>query len=516
MRFEFVPCNAIPRLAWCAHLRRAGDLVRVYHGPWVETRDGWFVEGAWTGDFEKGDIDCALFNVGTGGVIRDGRAVFVSPTDVRSRIFSARHNDDIFISNSLVFALAMAQDELDPFHPYYSADVIKMYEVGIGVPVTTLMTRGGRGVNCHSSCQIAVGSDLTVQRIEKPAFAPPRNYADFVGVLRGVMKGVLLNADSPARRHARYKGIATVSGGYDANALAALAVELGVRETICFYDHTPGDDGGPAIAKHLGLDATEYARMGFRDVPDLCEAEFLAWPGGQDVVMAPCAKQVVGRVLILGRNGDAVLTTDPAKALGEYRNPVAYMGGVSIPEFRFRVGFLDFNAFYTAALHSPRICEISRSEEMRPWSLGGKYDRPIARRLVEEAGVPRSMFGITKAATANFPMQSIADLGPASREALRNYRRGLSAAGRMRCASYRALVKVRSALEKVADSLGNPGSTAGRVAASLIPIPSRFQGFDEIAFSTAWSHTIVRQRYITAIELHRTATRQADGGKRAA
>lgn len=490
--------------------------MRVYHGPWVETRDGWFVEGAWTGDFEKGELDSALFNIGTGGVIRGGRAVFVSPTDVRSRFFSARHGDDLFVSNSLVFVLAMAQDELDPFHPYYSADAMKMYEAGISVPVTTLMTRGGRGVNCHNSCQIAVSSDLAVQRIEKPAFAPPRNYADFVGALRGVMKGVLINADSPARRHVRYKGIATVSGGYDANALAVLAAELGVRETICFYDHTPGDDGGPAIAKLLGLTATEYARMSFRDVPDLCEAEFLFWPGGQDVVMAPCEKQVAGSVLILGRNGDAVLTTDPAKALGEYRNPIAYLGGVSMPEFRFRVGFLDFNAFYTAALHSPLICAISRSEEMRPWSLGGNYDRPIARRLVEEAGVPREMFGTKKAATANFPMQTIADLGPVSREALRDYLRGLPASGRLRCAVYRALVKVRSAFEKVAERLGNPDSSAGRIAASLIPIPARFQGFDEIAFSTAWAHTIVRQRYITAIERHRGATREADSGKRTA
>jgi hypothetical protein len=36
---------------------------------------------------------------------------------------------------------------------------------------------------------------------------------------------------------------------------------------------------------------------------------------------------------------------------------------------------------------------------MRPWSIGGTYDRPIARRLGEEAGVPRDAFGQTKFAT---------------------------------------------------------------------------------------------------------------------
>jgi hypothetical protein len=33
---------------------------------------------------------------------------------------------------------------------------------------------------------------------------------------------------------------------------------------------------------------------------------------------------------------------------------------------------------------------------MRPWSVGGSYDRPIARRIIEQAGVPRKEFGERK------------------------------------------------------------------------------------------------------------------------
>jgi hypothetical protein len=33
---------------------------------------------------------------------------------------------------------------------------------------------------------------------------------------------------------------------------------------------------------------------------------------------------------------------------------------------------------------------------MNPWSLGAGYDKPIARRLAEEAGVPRHLFGQAK------------------------------------------------------------------------------------------------------------------------
>lgn len=37
---------------------------------------------------------------------------------------------------------------------------------------------------------------------------------------------------------------------------------------------------------------------------------------------------------------------------------------------------------------------------MRPWSVGGSYDRPIARRVGEEAGIPRHLFGTLKKNTS--------------------------------------------------------------------------------------------------------------------
>ena len=82
MRFVFTRCDTLPKLAWCAHMWRGGGVARVYHGPWVETRDEWFIEGGWTGPFEKGQLDNALFLVGSGGVVRTGRAVFCTQTEM--------------------------------------------------------------------------------------------------------------------------------------------------------------------------------------------------------------------------------------------------------------------------------------------------------------------------------------------------------------------------------------------------------------------------------------------------
>ncbi len=38
---------------------------------------------------------------------------------------------------------------------------------------------------------------------------------------------------------------------------------------------------------------------------------------------------------------------------------------------------------------------------MAPWSVGGRYDRPLPRRIAEEAGLPRERFGVRNRATSH-------------------------------------------------------------------------------------------------------------------
>jgi len=69
------------------------------------------------------------------------------------------------------------------------------------------------------------------------------------------------------------------------------------------------------------------------------------------------------------------------------------MGGCALGEFRLRTGFIQFPLACSGALHARAIKAITDSPAMKPWSIGGGYDRPIARRIAEEAGVPRHLFG---------------------------------------------------------------------------------------------------------------------------
>jgi len=50
MKFEFIPCETVPKFGWCAQLRKGSDVASIYHGSWVETRGDWLAEGAWAVD----------------------------------------------------------------------------------------------------------------------------------------------------------------------------------------------------------------------------------------------------------------------------------------------------------------------------------------------------------------------------------------------------------------------------------------------------------------------------------
>jgi hypothetical protein len=75
-------------------------------------------------------------------------------------------------------------------------------------------------------------------------------------------------------------------------------------------------------------------------------------------------------------------------------------GGLDLTEYRLHVPFIHYPVPFLFARSHDSINRIARSSNMRGWSVGGKYDRPIPRRILEEAGIPRASFGIAKKAIA--------------------------------------------------------------------------------------------------------------------
>ena len=84
-------------------------------------------------------------------------------------------------------------------------------------------------------------------------------------------------------------------------------------------------------------------------------------------------------------------------------------------EYRLRVGFINYPPLFLLGPCIEQIGRISNSTEMAPWSVGGSYDRPIARRFLEESGVPGDLFGVRKQGSGWGLIKSVDDLCPSSR-----------------------------------------------------------------------------------------------------
>jgi hypothetical protein len=260
---------------------------------------------------------------------------------------------------------------------------------------------------------ILVDEALRISSIPKPN--PPQfpDYDSYTRFLTSEVVSVSANAGDHGRQ-SRYEPLATISSGYDSPACVILARSAGCRETVTFTrarrDYGHQEDSGKRIADTLGLAVTEYDSAGYLSQSSLREIEFVAsGVGGDDVIFTAFEDRLPGRLLYTGFHGDKVWA-----GAGHTPSEDIVRGdasGASMAEFRLRVGYLNLAIPFIGCVNHPSIHNISISEEMRPWSVGGDYDRPIPRRLVEEAGVPREWFGQTKKAAA-MPVVTAHDVDP--------------------------------------------------------------------------------------------------------
>ena len=93
-----------------------------------------------------------------------------------------------------------------------------------------------------------------------------------------------------------------------------------------------------------------------------------------------------------------------------------------INEFRLRVGFANVALPCVGVRFLPPIAELSESAEMARFSVGGDYDRPIPRRIAEEAGLDRAAFGSAKTATAPVIVNDVKYFVEAARVVAKRYR----------------------------------------------------------------------------------------------
>jgi hypothetical protein len=270
------------------------------------------------------------------------------------------------------------------------------------------------------------GRDIqTIQKNEPPHFSDYENYKNY---LIDVLNRLCENAAS-SKRKIQYRLVTTVSSGYDSVACAALASLVGGRLALTIRTARDGlIDSGKAVAEVLGLDCIEALRKNPGNDENFAEAEFIAGGGGGDCVFHVFGEHLAGSLLLTGFHGDKIwdlhTTPTPHMKRGD-------RSGSGLHEFRRRKGFFNVPVPFIGAVRHPDLYDIAHSSEMKPYTIGTKYDRPIPRRIAEETGVPRGWFAYEKKAT-NFDLtRGEASLSGASRadiEAFTTRRRGPNSA----------------------------------------------------------------------------------------
>jgi hypothetical protein len=508
--FEFRPLASLPRLAWCARLRRGEDLVRVLLGMGVETAERWFAEGVWNAPFPDGGILDATMLLGSGGRADASRVGFAASSHPMDRLQYLRLPDELLVSNSLAFLLAQAADSPDPEYLFYDRDIISFVD-GLSAAVRRLPTRRGRVVELLYCTNLTVDRDL---RVSEQRRAQPRSftdYADYVTFLELELAALDRNARDPARVRSRFEPLATISSGYDSPACAILARSIGCTRAVTVgaarAEYGGGSDSGLEIGRRLGLTVSEYDREGYLRRDDLVEAEFLAvGTGGEDVVMSGFEPELRDTLFFTGFLGDTLwgrLHVLRERDAADFR--MRFPAGASLTEFRLRVGFVHLPVPLLTYGAQPSLHRISNSEAMRPWRVGDpRYDRPIPRRLVEQAGVPRELFGQSKRAVTqpfyhNEPLRRIMS-GPSYRDFLDFCGAGRPATGsREHVLALAVLPRVHAVQSQVSRGLT---FAAGWLGVSFSPTPwvhRRYrQPLAENALTFHWAQAKLRPRYDVA------------------
>ena len=395
MELIYYSNEKIAPLSWCAFVN--GKTVHVCCGNAVETRDEFFVEGAWDGSFSAAGFPYAEWFCGSGGRVDKDKIIFSTPTHVTSALYTIKdYWGGYWVSNSLYLLMALTGFSYDPQYKEYEKDFNSILE-GIKHYKKSIFTNPPGDIQINYFRNIEVTDDGTVIVSIKDSVAHFNDFQDYVMRLNGSIKHLVENAKDPNRKQ-QYGIVTTISKGYDAPCCAVIAKNAGCDTAVTFKaEGKYAKDSGVEIARELGYtkiverDALEYLH---RD--DLVEAEYIcSGELGAQISFSAFDKDFEGNLVFTGERGDSIWGVDNPICNDEFHF-VDVLNHLGSCERRLWIGYISVPMPLYGATAWTSIQRISQSKEMAFWSLGNDYDRPIPRRICEEAGLKRDMFGISK------------------------------------------------------------------------------------------------------------------------
>jgi len=399
--------SEIPRLAWLCLRNR--DRFAFTIGSAVETFTEGFFEGVWDDEFPEGSRLPQALHFGSGVLYRD-QPIFMPPKHLAEHIYILRNERTGIdaISNSLCFSLG-AGEATPAFLQILKAELEsktrKATRLGAHRSKPLVMQDGDFSLYrmMYHNFSVDSGGGIALHPFYHGRnFRSFQQYRDFVA---STMQRLFDNGNAAARR-TRLSPMASISRGYDSGAVSCLAAGQGCRDAVTLAVSVNGStDCGSEIAKQLGMQVQEFEHVlganlnGLETEIALQKVwEFIATPGhGDDVVFAAFEPALRDRLFLTGSWGDSVWNR---KSKVEPGLPMRARFEKSLSEYRLRVGFAHVPVPTIGAIYPKSIVAISQSYEMAPYSVGEYYDRPIPRRILEEAGIARCEFGFLKTGAA--------------------------------------------------------------------------------------------------------------------
>ncbi|OGR12570.1 MAG: hypothetical protein A2097_11985 [Desulfobacula sp. GWF2_41_7] len=393
-KLNFILKNSWPKLAWVCRINISEDSAIILHGPAVEIFENWAVEAVWDKDFEKGDFDKTDIIFGSGIRKRCDKLIFVSSSTVVDRLWHVSMDGKIFVSNTLPGLLTVAELSLLYDYPNYASDMASIIMKGLYRYKKNIPTNGP-DINILYFNNLVWTNGL-LEIIEKPDYSPMFNdFTTYKNYLETVAHNIGKNANSKSRTYPI--GMLTgLSSGYDSVATSVISRHAGCNKAVSIENSSSfwrGSDSGQHIAKKLGFicEVVKHDKNKYQN-------EIYSWAatglsGGRNQHLFNYPKPLC--LFFGGYFGDTIWNR-------KKQNLIEPKGSTtSFCEFRLLEGIFVSVVPWWGIKHAAEIQKINLLEEMKPWTLGTDYDRPIARRLAEEAGINRGDFAIRKKDTAS-------------------------------------------------------------------------------------------------------------------
>ena len=397
LRFDYQVIPALPKLAWLAQAIPNEGIVKVICGAGVERHRDFFATGAWDGAFTDASFDTSETFYGTGAKLTDEGVLFVTPSHSLERLLSHKNDKGIFFSNSLPLIMEKNGLELDRKVNQYEKILCSMLD-GPQKMQRDIPLANGETLQQYIVSTMLMKPDGTMTVKTRKRLRPFTSFEDYYSRITATLKAVAENAKSPDRANSRFGIVSTISSGYDSPACAAIAKQAGCTRVLSLSGGIYDSDDGSKAAREMGYtDIIKRDKELYRQKTDCIDAEFIS--SGElatELQFSVFEDMFADNLVVLGARGSfwdkAFSMTEDYEMKGYYY----FETSVSFTENALKNNYLivPLPAYGASVCYSVR--DISNSEEMKPWSMGGTYDKPIPRRIAEAAGAKRESFGQKK------------------------------------------------------------------------------------------------------------------------